>query len=190
MVLSKDMKIAICFGLLMGAIISICNLCFAAENVSFDIIPNINIDSFSDTFVSSSYRLGYFEIEPGYQYTISNPAPAGSRWCAFSNELAVVGDTCYDRYLINSDGSISFTYSDMSYVFFNINYTSTVTVIREPLQGMTNFVDNMAYSLSIGDLSQVWVLVVPIIAISVLLGLGFYLLKRLLNRIKRAKGGV
>lgn len=32
--------------------------------------------------------------------------------------------------------------------------------------------------------------IVPILAISVLFGLGFYLVKRILNKVKRAKGGI
>ena len=55
---------------------------------------------------------------------------------------------------------------------------------------MTNFVDNLAYDLSYANLSGVLFFVVPIMAIGILVALGLYLLKRLLNRIKRAKGGV
>lgn len=190
MVLSKDLKIAICFGLIMGALISVCNMCFAAENIEYSVISGVAVDHASDFFVSSSSNLGYIEIEPGYLYSVSVSSPSGDRWAAFSDSIAVAGEPCFDRRIIARDSSFSFSYSDYSYLYFNINSNAYVTITREPLQGMTSFVDNMAYSLSIGDLSQVWVLVVPIIAISVLLGLGFYLLKRLLNRIKRAKGGV
>lgn len=55
---------------------------------------------------------------------------------------------------------------------------------------MENVVTSIGTSLSATNLWAVVGDVVPILAISVLFGLGFYLVKRILNKIKRAKGGM
>lgn len=55
---------------------------------------------------------------------------------------------------------------------------------------MENVVTSIGTSLSAANLWDVVGGVVPILAISVLFGLGFYLVKRILNKIKRAKGGM
>lgn len=56
--------------------------------------------------------------------------------------------------------------------------------------GMDAVITSLTTSLSVDNLWGVVGNVVPIIAISVLFGLGFYLVKRVLNKFKKAKGGV
>ena len=55
---------------------------------------------------------------------------------------------------------------------------------------MDNVVSSIATEVSSANLWSVVGSVVPILAISVLFGLGFYLVKRILNKTKKAKGGV
>lgn len=55
---------------------------------------------------------------------------------------------------------------------------------------MDNVVSEIATSLSAANLWGIVGSIVPILAISVLFGLGFYLVKRILNKVKRAKGGM
>lgn len=56
--------------------------------------------------------------------------------------------------------------------------------------GMDSVITSLTTSLSADNLWGIVGSVVPIIAISVLFGLGFYLVKRVLNKFKKAKGGV
>lgn len=56
--------------------------------------------------------------------------------------------------------------------------------------GMDAVITSLTTSLSADNLWGIVGNVVPIIAISVLFGLGFYLVKRVLNKFKKAKGGV
>lgn len=56
--------------------------------------------------------------------------------------------------------------------------------------GMDAVITSLTTSLSADNLWGIIGSVVPIIAISVLFGLGFYLVKRVLNKFKKAKGGV
>lgn len=56
--------------------------------------------------------------------------------------------------------------------------------------GMEAVVTSLTTSLSASNLWGVVGDVVPFLAISVLFGLGFYLVKRILNKTKRAKGGM
>lgn len=55
---------------------------------------------------------------------------------------------------------------------------------------MTDVITSITTSLSAANLWGIVGNVVPILAISVLFGLGFYLVKRIMNKIKRAKGGI
>lgn len=57
-------------------------------------------------------------------------------------------------------------------------------------KGMDAVITSLTTSLSAENLWGTVGSVVPILAISVLFGLGFYLVKRILNKVKRAKGGV
>lgn len=55
---------------------------------------------------------------------------------------------------------------------------------------MANVISSLTTSLSATELWGIVGTVVPFLAISVLFGLGFYLVKRILNKVKRAKGGM
>ena len=133
MVLSKDVKIAICFGLIMGAIISICNMCFAAETLEPTLVENISFQGATNGhFVSYSGRaIGYFELLPGYKYTITNTS--GTRAIGFSNDIPAINVDYYNRFTIGSGESISFTYSDFQYIYFEVLSPGSATIYREPL---------------------------------------------------------
>lgn len=60
----------------------------------------------------------------------------------------------------------------------------------ENVVGMEAVITSLTTSLSAANLWGVVGNVVPFLAISVLFGLGFYLVKRILNKTKRAKGGM
>lgn len=60
----------------------------------------------------------------------------------------------------------------------------------EGKKGMEAVITAITTSLSADNLWGVVGNVVPFLAISVLFGLGFYLVKRILNKVKRAKGGM
>lgn len=62
--------------------------------------------------------------------------------------------------------------------------------MRTEATNMEAVVTELTTSLSSANLWGVVGDVVPFIAISVLFGLGFYLVKRVLNKTKRAKGGI
>ena len=55
---------------------------------------------------------------------------------------------------------------------------------------MDSVITSLTTSLSASNLWGIVGSTVPLLAISVLFGLGFYLVKRILNKTKRAKGGV
>lgn len=55
---------------------------------------------------------------------------------------------------------------------------------------MSNVVTSIGTTLSAENLWGVVGSIVPILGISVLFGLGFYLVKRIMNKIKKAKGGM
>lgn len=60
----------------------------------------------------------------------------------------------------------------------------------EGATGMNAVITSLTTSLSAANLWDIVGNVVPFLAISVLFGLGFYLVKRILNKVKRAKGGM
>lgn len=62
--------------------------------------------------------------------------------------------------------------------------------MSEEVQGMEAVVTSLTTALSAANLWGIVGNVVPFLAISVLFGLGFYLVKRILNKVKRAKGGM
>lgn len=56
--------------------------------------------------------------------------------------------------------------------------------------GMNTVISSVGTSLSADNLWGIVGNIVPILAVSVLFGLGFYLVKRIINKIKKAKGGM
>lgn len=60
----------------------------------------------------------------------------------------------------------------------------------EGATGMEAVISSITTALSAANLWGIVGNVVPFLAISVLFGLGFYLVKRILNKVKRAKGGI
>lgn len=61
---------------------------------------------------------------------------------------------------------------------------------NEVATGMEAVVESITTSLSATELWGIVGQIVPILAISVLFGLGFYLVKRIINKVKKAKGGM
>lgn len=55
---------------------------------------------------------------------------------------------------------------------------------------MDSVITSLTTSLSASNLWGIVGSVVPFLAISVLFGLGFYLVKRIINKTKKAKGGM
>lgn len=202
MVLSKDMKMSICFGLIVGALISFCCLCLAAEveDVELILIDNLDITSNTGAFVNGvdgyfkagSASYGYIPIEGGYSYTFTNngTGTANNRVIVFSNELPSSGVSWFDLLRLGASQSVTFNSSDFSYVFVDVSNPSLISVTRTKIDDFSGFIDNLAFTLSFGNLNSVWLIVVPILAISVLFGLGFYFIKRIMYKTKRAKGGM
>lgn len=60
----------------------------------------------------------------------------------------------------------------------------------EGAKGMAAVITSLTSTLSAENLWGIVGTIVPIVGISVLFGLGFYLVKRILNKVKKAKGGV
>ena len=58
------------------------------------------------------------------------------------------------------------------------------------VQGMDAVITSLTTSLSATNLWGIVGSVVPFLAISVLFGLGFYLVKRILKKTRNAKGGI
>lgn len=56
--------------------------------------------------------------------------------------------------------------------------------------GMDNVITSLTTELSSANLWGIIGSIVPFLAISVLFGLGFYLVKRIINKTKKAKGGM
>lgn len=56
--------------------------------------------------------------------------------------------------------------------------------------GMNAVITSLTTTLSAENLWGIIGTIVPILGISVLFGLGFYLVKRILNKVKKAKGGM
>lgn len=60
----------------------------------------------------------------------------------------------------------------------------------EGATGMDAVITSLTTTLSAANLWEIVGKVVPFLAISVLFGLGFYLVKKILNKVKRGKGGM
>ena len=62
--------------------------------------------------------------------------------------------------------------------------------MNEEVVGMEAVITSLTSTLSAANLWGIVGSVVPFLGISILFGLGFYLVKRILNKVKKAKGGM
>lgn len=62
--------------------------------------------------------------------------------------------------------------------------------MNEEVVGMEAVITSLTSTLSVANLWGIVGTVVPFLGISILFGLGFYLVKRILNKVKKAKGGM
>lgn len=60
----------------------------------------------------------------------------------------------------------------------------------EGVTGMDNVISSLTTSLSANNLWGIVGSIVPFLAITVLFGLGFYLVKKLIKKLRGAKGGI
>lgn len=60
----------------------------------------------------------------------------------------------------------------------------------ESVTGMDNVITSLTTSLSANNLWGIVGSIVPFLAITVLFGLGFYLVKKLIKKLRGAKGGI
>ena len=191
MVLSNDMKKAIAFGLICGAIISILSVfgyCSEQETIVPTTIDNVAINGTGQIIEYNGAHLYYIHLEPGYTYFFNNNATQTSMRVLLSNSIDVGTQGLKIDVAPSSSYSVA---GSGGYAYFSSNgNVQYFTFTREEMPGLPNFVDNIAYSLSYVNLNQIVNNVVPILAISVLVGLGVYLVKRVINRMKKAKGGV
>lgn len=189
MVLSKDKKIAICFGLIIGVLFNFYSLCFAdeVENVDTIQVSGIAISNNSSEFLEDDSRaIRYILLEKGYQYTFSFGTTA--HYVVVSQDIPDVGVPF--SFVATTSGDYVYTAYDDTYIALSYNGFGAVPVTREPAQGMYGVIGNLAYTLSFSSLWEVVGFIVPILGIAILLALGFYLIKRIINKIKHKRGGV
>lgn len=62
--------------------------------------------------------------------------------------------------------------------------------MENTVTGVETVVNSITTQLSAANLWGAVNSIVPVLAVSVLFGLSFYLLKRIINKTKRAKGGM
>lgn len=192
MVLSNDMKKAIAFGLICGAIISILSVfgyCAEREEITTSVLNNAYIDPSGVISSNDNYQVDYAEVEPGYVYYIENTA-SGYKRVGLTNSVSF-GSSVSSVVRLSPHEEFSFNGS-VGYIYCcgTDGAADSVKFYRVKLEGLPNFIDNLAFSLSYVNLSGVFDKAVPILAISVLFGFGFYLIRRIVNKSKKAKGGV
>lgn len=193
MVLSKDMKIAICFGLIIGCFFSFCGLCFGAENidVELDVLTSANVNSSTSTIVASAdtSNVYYFKALPGYKYILSSSAYTFN--IRSTDETPVIGSYAPLVTSVSAGGSYEFYGDGITYILTATN-PDRIKYLNVTMSdvGLIGFVDNLAYTLSFSNLWGIVGNIVPILGITILFVLGIYLLYRLINRIKRKKGGI
>ena len=194
MVLSKDLKIAICFGLIVGCLFSFCNLCFASEveRVSVDYISGISFSSTGDSFTSysGSIMLAYFQVEPGYCYTITSNRTGDDIISCTSENIATVGGSYTYVTRLRPNESFTFNSSQYMYFYFNFRPSSNIAVTRYKLEGISGFIDQLVYSIGTEGLWSTFLACVPLLVIAVLWGLGFFLIVRFIIGIVKARGGI
>lgn len=167
---------------------------FASENVPISEVNGVSIpfvaEGDSGLFVSSTRSTGYILIEPGYYYTFTNNSN-GAKRLAFSNSVPAVGDPFYNLNKVQIGETFSFKSSDYSYIYLDYyDLVPGVSVTREPLLGMENFIDNLTYYNGVDNLWNIFVSVIPYVSVVVLVCISLLIIRRLLSSLSKGKSRI
>lgn len=91
---------------------------------------------------------------------------------------------------VDVGASYTFNSNEVTFLYFDFISANGMTVTRTKLTGLSGFVGSIMVALSYINLNNIVANIVPILAISVLVGLGFYFIRRIINKIKKKKGGI
>lgn len=187
--LDKIDKIVISIVFIIVSLISFAQ-CFAVENVDILIIDGLGIESSTGLITSSGSSVGYFNIEPGYIYHITNGLVNSPKVYGFSNSIIELSDYVFDVSTLPGRDSVDITYSQYQYLYFNIYGGSAVTVTREKLPGLEGSVDLLVSNVGPGALWGIFEISLPYVLVVIILALGFYFIRRMAKWISRGKGGI
>lgn len=159
-----------------------------SENVSFDVINDVEIDL--NGIVKSNFSgssIGYIELEKGYIYTITPP----KNWSLhfyLSNDVPNLGVSCVKLGNIRNDSFEYVCNSFSQYLFLDFQWSNpNILISRRPIPGFSGAVDDLVSNVSPSALWKTFNLSIPYILVVVLVAFGIYLITHSIREISKGR---
>lgn len=172
-------------------IVGISSFSWCAENVEYEIAPNLQIISFRNYFSSSNtVGVGYVTLETGYIYHLTNTGTVDKNIAVSSEAPSLNGVYTY-LYQLPPEQTYDFLASSTEFLFFDFSpaYSTGagISLTRERVGSMDTVVQELANVVSPNQLWNVLNDSIPYVLIVVVVGFGFYIIFKLIKKFSKGK---
>lgn len=148
----------------------------------------IIFQTFSFLVIIQIFGTSYFEVEPGYIYTVTPYSYAGGITLAFGYDIPALNVPYYDKISLTASDTYSFIVPyGFDYVYFYGSWSNFFTVTKERVGGMDNTVELLAQSITPDFIWQKFKSVIPFISVVVLVVFGIYLISHAIREISKGR---
>lgn len=162
-----------------------------ADTESVDISSvNLSMSASRNYFTSGSSSVGYFELEKGYIYHITNLNSSFTRLVVISDDLPGVNVTYTVLTNIEPLGTYDYIANNNSIMYISYDYSNQASVTREKISGMDSTVSELVNNVGIDNIWSIFEIAIDYIWVVVLVAFGIFIITRLIKRLSRGKEGM
>lgn len=187
--LKNKLLILLCVFIVLFPFWCIRGLCADAEEVTFSTVSNLIILNNTNAFTTNtSNSVGYFQLEKGYKYTITNNS-SNFRALAISSDIPVLNGTYTYLYTLPSEDSYNYVATNNDYLYFDFSNSTNVVITREKLDSMNSAVGDLVSNVGTNQIWQVFESAIPYISAVAIFVFGFVIITYLYLKLSNGKGG-
>lgn len=188
--IKKILFILLCMFVLLFPFWCVRGLCAEVESVDVT-TANLSINSSRNYFISSETgTVGYFNIEKGYIYHITNNSATSERLVVLSQNSPAVNVEYTILTSIPIGSSFDYIANQDTTMYISYGASSQSTITREKVASMDGVVGDLVENVGIQSLWNTFNDSVPFISIVVLFAFGLFIIIALIRKLRKGKGGI
>lgn len=185
-----EIRIVACMFLIVTIInlLTLSVFCSEIENVDINSVSNLRITPSSNFFTSSvSLSVGYFPLEKGYIYHITNNGTT-ERFLATSSDIPAINVTYNYIGSINPNDSYDYICNNDDYLYFDFSRTESVNITREKIVGYNEAIFGLVDNVGTSQIWGVFENGMSFVGVVVLVAFGLFLVVLAIRRVTKGKG--
>ena len=169
-------------------------LCAEIEELTPTTASNLKISPSSNIFESvSTGSVSYIEMEVGYIYyiTFDSDSVTSDRQIAISSDVPALNGVY--TYLGSISNGNTFTYRPTQNSYFLCSYptnVNAVTFTREKITSMDGAINDLVENVGANNLWSIFENAVQYIWVVVVAGFGFFIIRIIIKKLSKGKGGM